>query len=48
MNACEFNHPSKSVLQMSQILKNACECRCESYECVANGTEMQNMGILYA
>ena len=46
MNACEmFYDPSKSVLQMLQMLKNACECRCESYECVANETRMQNMGI---
>ena len=37
-----FYDPSKSTLQM---LKNACECRCESYECVANETRMQNMGI---
>ena len=37
MNACEmFYHPSKSVIQMLNfMLKNACECRCESCECVA-------------
>ena len=30
-DACEmFYDPSKSVLQMVQMLKNACECRCES------------------
>ena len=41
MNACKmFFDPSKSVLQMLhvQMLKIACECRCESYECVANET----------
>ena len=44
MNACEMlKDPSKSVLQM---LKNACECRCESYECVVNETQMLNMGYL--
>ena len=45
MNACEmFYDPSKSVLQM---LKNACECRCESYESAANERRMQSMGIHY-
>ena len=46
MNACEmFYDPSESVLQLLQMLKNACECHCESYECDANETRMQNMGI---
>ena len=46
MNACAmFYDPSKSVLQMLQMLKIACECRCESYEFFANETRMQNMGI---
>ena len=46
MNACvKLYNPSKSVLQLLQMLKNACECRCQSYECVANETPMQNMGI---
>ena len=49
MNACEmFHDPSKSVIQMLQMFPNACECRCESYECVANEMIMQNMGILFA
>ena len=38
-----FYHPSKSVLQMVQMLKNACECCCESYDCVANEMRTQNM-----
>ena len=39
MNVCEmFYDPCKSVLQMIQMLKNACECCCESYECAANET----------
>ena len=39
VNACElFYDPSKPVLQMLQMFKNACQCRCESYECVANET----------
>ena len=46
MNASEmFYDPSKSVLQMPQMLKNACEFRCEYYECVANDTRMHDMGI---
>ena len=46
VNACEmFYDPSKSVLQMLQMLKIACKCRWESYECFANETRMQNMGI---
>ena len=40
-----FYDPSKSVLQMLQILKNACECRCKSYQCVVNEKRMQNMSI---
>ena len=45
MNACEmFYDPSKSVLQIIQMLKNACKCRCETYECVGNETRTQNMG----
>ena len=40
-----FYDPSKSVLQMLQMLKNACECRCKSYECVANEMQMQCIGI---
>ena len=49
MNASEmFYDPSKSVLQMVQILKNACKYRCESYECVVNETRTQNMGVLFA
>ena len=48
MNACErfyerFYDPS-FVLQMIQMLKNACEYHCESYEWVSNETRMQNMG----
>ena len=36
-NAWEmFYDPYKSVLQMMQMLANACECCCESYEYVAN------------
>ena len=31
-------------LQMVQILKNACECHCESYECVVNEMRTQCMG----
>ena len=46
MNACEmFYDSSESVLQMLQMLKNAFEFRGEYYECVANETRMQNMGI---
>ena len=42
VNVCKmFYDPSKSVLQM---LKNACERHCESYECVANETRTQNLG----
>ena len=45
MNACEtFYEPSKSVLQMVKMLKNACECLCRSYECVANDMRTQNRG----
>ena len=45
MNACElFYDPGKSVLQMVQMLKNACEYPCESYECVANETRTRRMG----
>ena len=40
-----FNNPKESVLQMLQMLKYACECRCESYERVTNEMRMQNMGI---
>ena len=37
MNACKLIYnPCKSVLQMVQMLKNACEYCCESYDCVAN------------
>ena len=36
-----FYDPSNSVLQMVQMLKNACE----SYQCVANETRPQNTGI---
>ena len=43
MNACEmFYDPSKSVLQMLQMLRMLANC-----ECVANEMRMQNMGILY-
>ena len=46
MNACDmFYDPSKSVIQWLQMLKNACELHCESYECVGNETRMQNIGI---
>ena len=46
MNTCEmYYEPSESVLQMLQMLKNACECHWESYECVPNEMRMQNMGI---
>ena len=45
MNASEmFYDPSKSVLQMVQMLANACECHCKSYECVEIETRTQNMG----
>ena len=45
MNACElFYDPCKSVLQMVQMLKNAWEYRCESYERVANETKTRRMG----
>ena len=43
-----FNDLGKSVLQIIQMLKNACECHCESNECFANETRMQNMGIQFA
>ena len=37
MNAGELVYdPCKNVLQMVQMLKNACEYHLESYECVAN------------
>ena len=52
MNVCEmFDDPSKSVIQMLQMLKNACECRCESYVrvvCVVNGTRLQTMFLIFA
>ena len=42
MDACEmFYDPSKSVINTN--VTNACECRCESYKCVANKTRMENM-----
>ena len=45
MNACKKNYePSKSILKMLQNFKNACECRYESYKCVANETRSQSMG----
>ena len=40
-----LNDPCKSVLQMVQILKNACEHRCESYECVANATRTRRTNL---
>ena len=49
MNVGEiFYAPCKSVLQMIQMLKNACEYRCESYECVANETRTRRMGYKFA
>ena len=45
MNACDmFYDPSKSVLQMVQMLKNAFECSCKSNLWVVNETRTQNMG----
>ena len=40
----QFYDPRKSVLQILQMLKNACECHCESCECVSNEIRTQNMG----
>ena len=46
MNACEkFYDPSEYVLQILQMHKNACKCRFESYECVANETWVSNLHI---
>ena len=48
MNACEIFYDScKSVSQMVQMLKNDCEYRCESYECVANETRTRRICIIH-
>ena len=41
-----FYDPSNSVLQILKMFKNACECRCESNECVANENANAKHGYL--
>ena len=49
MNACKmFSDPSKSVLQKVQMLKNACECGCKSFNCVVFERRTKNMGNSFA